>query len=179
VLFRSSLIELHDGSVEAQSEGLGRGSEFVVRLPVLRDAPAAPEPAALPVAKAVKPRRVLVIDDNRDAAISLARLLKLKGHDPRTANDGLEALELAKEHLPELVFCDIGLPKMNGYEVARRIREEPWGKSAVLIAVTGWGQEEFRQKSKDAGFDGHLVKPVEIATFNELLGSLEAPSEGA
>jgi signal transduction histidine kinase/ActR/RegA family two-component response regulator len=168
-----TLVDLHGGSVEAHSDGLGHGSEFVVRLPLLAEAvpSATPPVAAAPAART--PHRVLVVDDNRDAANSLARLLRLKGHDVRIAHDGVEAVAAAAELRPELVLCDLGMPKQNGYEVARRIREQPWGRDVLLVAVTGWGQEEFRQRSKEAGFDDHLVKPVDVEAFNQILASLD------
>ena len=121
-------------------------------------------------------RRILVVDDNRDAAESLAILLKLSGNETHTAHDGLEAVETAAQVRPDLILLDIGLPKMNGYEAARRIREQPWGKSMVLVALTGWGQDEDRQKSRDSGFDGHLVKPVNPVALTELLAGI--PSVG-
>jgi len=117
----------------------------------------------------MKARRILVVDDNEDSATSLAELLQLLGHETQVAYDGLEAVEAAARFRPEIVLLDIGLPKLNGYEAAQRIREEPWGKGMKLIALTGWGQDEDRQKSRDAGFDVHLVKPVEFATLRKLL----------
>lgn len=164
------LVELHGGSVEAYSEGRGRGSEFVVRLPLLVEKPRAqqrPEPtAAVPPAPA---RRILVVDDNRDSAASLALLLSLSGHETHTAHDGLEAVEAAGEFRPDVVLLDIGLPKLNGYAAGRRIRELPGGEDMVLVALTGWGQEDDRRRSKEAGFDHHLVKPVDLAALQGLL----------
>ena len=118
---------------------------------------------------AVQPLRVLVVDDNRDAAISLTMLLQMAGHETRTAHDGVEALDAAAAFRPDFVLLDIGLPKLNGYEVARKIRGEPWGKDIALIALSGWGQDEDRRKSREAGFDGHLIKPVDYATLTKLL----------
>ena len=114
-------------------------------------------------------RRILVVDDNHDSAESLAMLLSITGHETFTAHDGAAALDAAARHRPDVVLLDIGLPTLNGYEVCRRIREEPWGKEMVLIALTGWGQEEDRRKSHEAGFDGHLVKPV---NYPALVGAL-------
>jgi len=161
------LVEMHGGSVQAYSEGLGRGSEFVVRLPLATSqvAQAAPEPQpTLALA-----RRVLVVDDNRDAAVSLATLLNMAGHETCIAHDGLEALDAAASFRPDVMLLDIGLPKLNGYEVARRLREQPWGNDITLIALTGWGQDEDRRKTREAGFDSHLVKPVDHAALTPLL----------
>ena len=117
-------------------------------------------------------RRILVVDDNHDSAKSLAMLLMMAGHETRTAFDGLEAVEAAAGFLPEVIFLDLGLPKLSGFDVARRIRGEPWGKTMVLVALTGWGQDENRRQTAEAGFDGHLVKPVEYSTLMTLLTSL-------
>ena len=121
-------------------------------------------------------RRILLVDDNRDAAETLAMLLELTGHETHIAYDGLEAVETAAKVKPDLVLLDIGLPKMNGYEVARRIRERPWGKNLVLVALTGWGQDEDRLKSREAGFDGHILKPVDPEALTRLLA--ECPAAG-
>jgi two-component system, chemotaxis family, CheB/CheR fusion protein len=153
-----SLVELHGGTVEVSSAGPGQGSEFVVRLPITAATHEAPPNSTTtePTTPAV-PRRVLVVDDNRDSATSLAMLLKITGNEVRTAADGLEAVAQAEAYRPEVILLDIGLPKMNGYDACRAIRQQSWGKDVLLIALTGWGQEEDRQKSKDAGFNGHLV----------------------
>ena len=121
-------------------------------------------------------RRILVVDDNRVSAVSLAILLQMTGNETRTAHDGLEAVEAAATFQPDVVLLDIGLPKLNGYEAARKIRDQSWGKNMVLVAVTGWGQDEDRQKSRDAGFNGHMVKPVDHA---ELMNLLQSVSERA
>jgi len=162
------LVEMHDGSVAAHSEGPGRGSEFVVRLPVMSAPPLsnAVVPESIPAAK---PRRILVVDDNTDAASSLALLLKISGNEAHTANEGLEAIEVAEAFRPDVVLLDIGMPNLDGLEVCRRIRAQPWGRDMLMIALTGWGQEEDRRKSKDVGFDHHLVKPVDFATLMRLL----------
>ena len=167
------LVEMHDGSVEARSEGPGRGSTFVVRLPLLAEMPAAAGHAT-PAAKkrAAVARRMLVVDDNVDSAESLTMLLEVSGHETHTAHDGLEAVAAAERFRPEVVLLDIGLPSLNGYDAARRIREQPWGKDMVLIALTGWGQEADRRKSKDAGFDQHMVKPVDLDALMRLLAAL-------
>jgi CheY-like chemotaxis protein len=117
-------------------------------------------------------RRILIVDDNRDSAESLALLLEIEGNEVFTAHDGEQALAAIEAHRPDAVLLDIGLPKINGYEVARRVRAEPWGKDVVLIALTGWGQEEDRRRSHEAGFDGHLVKPADPVALAQLLHSL-------
>ena len=168
-----TLVELHGGSVEVHSPGVAKGSEFVVRLPVMVGAAEPPSPPptasepALPTA-----RRILVVDDNRDSAATLAMLLEMTGNETQTAHDGLEAVEAADTFRPDVVLLDIGLPKMNGFDAARKIREQPWGKDMVLVALTGWGQEEDRKKSKEAGFNGHMVKPVSHAALTKLLAEL-------
>jgi len=164
------LVQMHGGSVQARSEGEGKGSEFVVRLPILQTRAAA-APAPSQTKEPVHARRILVVDDNEDSADSLAVLLKITGNETFTAHDGTAALEAAEKHRPDLVLLDIGLPNLNGYEVCRRIREQPWGKDMTLIALTGWGQEDDRRRSHEAGFDGHLVKPVNYAALMTLLGS--------
>jgi PAS domain S-box-containing protein len=166
-----TLVELHRGTVEARSEGLGRGSEFVVRLPIPARAPE-PRAASRVETRPASPRRILIVDDNEDGAASLAMMLKLGGHETQTAHDGLEAVEVAEQFRPDAMLLDIGLPKLNGYEVCRRIRERSWGKSVVLVAVTGWGQEEDRDRSKAAGFDTHVVKPVDREVLRRLLASV-------
>jgi len=157
-------------AVEAHSAGTGHGSEFVVRLPIVVEqqpvAPLAAPPAA--IAK----RRILVVDDNRDAAASLSLLLELDGHAIVTVHDGLAAYAAAEAHRPEVALIDLGLPQMDGYELCRRIREQSWGPGMVLVALTGWGQDEDRSRTRAAGFDAHLVKPVDYAGLLELLGSV-------
>jgi PAS domain S-box-containing protein len=163
-----SLVEMHGGTVEAYSAGVGHGSEFVVRLPITAEAPT-PQPVDERTTAAA--HRILVVDDSQDAAESLAMLLELTGNETHTAHDGLEAVETAARVRPDLVLLDIGLPKINGYEAARRIREQPWGKSVVLVALTGWGQDEDRQKAREAGFDGHMVKPIDPEALTKLLAA--------
>jgi CheY-like chemotaxis protein/two-component sensor histidine kinase len=164
------LVELHGGSVEATSEGAGQGSEFTVRLPTIRNQLGAQKARGSVVEKAaqIRARRVLVVDDNHDAADSLAMLLRLAGHDIRVAYLGLEALDIAQQHIPEMIFLDIGMPGMDGYEVATRVRQMPGLERVLLVALTGWGQEEDRRRTKEAGFDYHLVKPVEPGTLQKL-----------
>jgi signal transduction histidine kinase len=170
------LTEMHDGNVEAFSEGPGRGSEFVVRLPLLPDGVAAPDGGES--IRAVEPRvasasrRILVVDDNRDSAESLATLLRLIGNEVRTAHDGRQALEVAADYQPDMVLLDIGLPVLNGYEVARRLRTDPAYGRAVLVALTGYGSEEDRHRSHSSGFDHHMVKPVDFDVLQTLLTSL-------
>jgi PAS domain S-box-containing protein len=166
------IAELHGGTVEAHSEGTGRGSEFVVRIPALdAEHPAAAEPPATTVGDAPR-RRILVVDDNLDAAESLAALLAINGHDTRLAHDGLQAVEEARTFRPDVVFLDIGMPALDGHETARRIRQEPWGRDMVLVALTGWGQNEDRRRSKEAGFDHHLVKPADPNVVAKLISTL-------
>lgn len=170
-----SLVEMHGGTVKALSAGPGRGSEFVVRLPALPERRGtAPQKAGREGGQAVPPPgglRVLVIDDNVDAADSLAMLLGLKGHTVQVTYDGESALRTAQAGLPEVVLMDIGLPKMDGYEVARRLRASPAGRGVLLVALTGWGQEEDRRRSREAGFDHHMTKPVDLDALQQLLAS--------
>ena len=122
--------------------------------------------------------RILVVDDNHDSALSLAMMLSIMGHETRTAHDGESAVATAESFLPEVVLLDIGLPKLNGYEVAQRIRERPWGASMFLIAVTGWGQDEDRQRSSEVGLNVHMVKPVEPAALERLFAELRRERDG-
>ena len=163
------LVQLHGGSVEARSAGVGKGSAFVVRMPI-GDAPEAV--AAPTVARPTQARRILVVDDNHDAAESLAMLLSITGHETSMAHDGGAAYDCAERERPDVVLLDLGLPTLSGHEVCRRIRQQPWGGEMFLIALTGWGQDEDRQKTRDAGFDGHLVKPVAYDALLKLLDSL-------
>jgi CheY-like chemotaxis protein len=165
-----SLVGMHGGTVTAASEGPGSGSEFVVRLPCLPAGEPLPPPAA-EAAAATRGRRVLVVDDNVDSAESLATLLQIQGHDVWMAHDGPSALVLAREHRPQLVLLDIGLPAgMDGYEVAQRMRPEAGLRDAVIVALTGYGQEEDKRRAAQAGFDGYLVKPVDMKQLTRLLG---------
>jgi PAS domain S-box-containing protein len=168
------LVEMHGGTVEARSNGPGLGSEFTVRLPLATlssaatSAPIAQEPLS------VTARRILIVDDSQDGAESLAMLLELGGHETHQVHDGMSAIEAAGRIRPDVVLLDIGLPRLNGYEVCRRIRKEEWGKDMVLVALTGWGQEDDRQQSRDAGFDSHMVKPVDHDVLERFLASLPA-----
>lgn len=185
-----SLVEMQGGRIEARSDGLGKGSQFNVWLPHASDEQA-PRPSSESAASGTladaksgpdEPRRigarnqpqcrVLVIEDNVDAANSLAMLLEMLGHETRIAHDGLEGVRVAAEFRPQLVLLDIGLPKLGGYEVARRIRGESWGEDVTLAAVTGWGQETDRDRAEEAGFDRHLTKPMDLKTLKDLLANV-------
>ena len=167
-----ALVELHGGEIAATSDGVDRGSEFTMRLPLISQykeekesaMEAAPSETVMPVR-----RNILIADDNQDALESLALMLRLEGHEVHCASDGEEALALAGQRKPEIVVLDVGMPKLDGCEVARRIRAESWGRQAVLVALTGWGQEADRKRSREAGFDMHLVKPVDPATICDML----------
>jgi PAS domain S-box-containing protein len=167
------LVEMHGGDVEVKSDGHGRGSEFTVRLPiVLTIVPPGDGDGELNLPS--NRRRILVVDDNKDSAMSLALMLKLLGNEAKTAHDGLQALDVAETFRPELILLDIGMPRLNGYDTAKRIRELPWGSEVVLVALTGWGQDEDRRRSKEAGFDAHMTKPIEPAALAKLLTNLNA-----
>ena len=173
------LVALHGGTVEARSEGAGRGSEFTVHLPL--GAPgagtcAADDATAVPAA--AQPLRILVVDDSRDAADICAMLLELSGHRVQTAYSGHRALEVAEAFQPQVLLLDIGLPDMDGYQLARSIRSAPWGHSACLVAVTGWGQEQDRRRASEVGFDHHLTKPVEAEALDSLLRSVGTERRG-
>ncbi len=170
------LVHLHGGSVQATSEGPGQGSEFVVRLPLLQETGEANERSPHlqhPALVKTCGHRILVIDDNLDAADSIALLLRLWGHDGRTAYDAKTGLDTARVYEPEVVLLDIGLPGMSGYEVARRLRQEFGSKGLTLVAMTGYGQEEDHRRSEEAGFDHHFVKPVDTDALQELLAKLD------
>ncbi len=170
-----NLVELHGGTVTAHSPGLGMGCEFAVRLPVaLQETKELGETPPVSAPSLAPGLRVLVVDDNRDAALSLAMLLRLLCHDVQTAHDGHAALQLLKGSVPDLVLLDIGMPGLDGYEVASRIRETPGLSNVVLAALTGWGQPEDRRRSAEAGFDHHLIKPVEADILGDLLSRLVA-----
>ncbi len=177
------LVEMHGGSIEPRSAGEGMGSEFVVRLPVIESEALVLESAVAAESglnaaesetrgESQPQRRVLIVDDNRDSADSLSMLLEITGNKTYVAHDGVEAVGAVEKYRPQVVLLDIGLPKLDGHEVCRRIREQPWGKNIVVIALTGWGQADDRRKSQAAGFNGHLVKPVDYDKLLELLGEL-------
>ncbi len=187
-----SLVELHGGTVTARSDGPGLGSEFIVQLPRHDSSrsPAEPstpplEPATAPLEPCTLPRmdpsapcragashRILIVDDNRDALESLTALMELAGHVVRSAPDGERALALAASFRPHVVLLDLGLPKLDGYEVARRIRAEPWGQAIALIALTGWGQDDDRRRTHESGFDSHMVKPLDLGMLADYLARL-------
>ncbi|HEV8577921.1 MAG TPA: PAS domain S-box protein [Thermoanaerobaculia bacterium] len=170
------LARLHGGGIEAHSEGPGRGSEFIVRLPVVAEK-GMPEAATRREAdepRVMSKRRLLIVDDLKDTADSLAMLLNMKGHDVHTAYDGEEAIAAAAKLRPEVVLLDIGMPKLNGYDACRHIREQSWGEGVFIVALTGWGQEDDRRATEEAGFDHHMVKPVDPAALLQLLASLPA-----
>jgi CheY-like chemotaxis protein len=167
-----SLAEMHGGSVTARSEGTGRGSEFAVHLPAAKGtgpATASPRPRSKAAERDGRASRILVVDDNTDTARGMSKLLKLLGHEVATAFSGPEAVEMAREYAPEFVLLDIGLPGMDGYEVAARLRREEGCKDALIVAVSGYGQEDDRRRSKEAGFDHHLVKPIDHDALFTLL----------
>ena len=171
------LVELHSGSIEARSAGAGSGSEFIVRLPVVNPMPVERRPGAGKGAVGstrLPGTRILVVDDNKDAADTLAKILKMIGGELQTAYDGRSAFDAACAFRPEIVFLDIGLPEMNGHDVCRLIREQPWGRDMTMIALTGWGQNEDRQKSKGAGFDHHVVKPADFHAIMKVLHAVRA-----
>jgi CheY-like chemotaxis protein len=172
-----SLVEMHGGKIEAHSGGPGKGSEFIVRIPIAAEAAL---PGELKTEHSL-PRtslRILVVDDNRDGANSLSLMLRVMGNDIRTAYDGQEAVAVAEEFRPNVILLDIGLPKLNGYEACRLIRALPVMKGAVIIAQTGWGQEADRQKTREAGFDDHLVKPIDSIALMKLLADLDSRFSG-
>jgi PAS domain S-box-containing protein len=175
------LVEMHGGTVEAKSDGPGTGSEFIVTLPLALHSGAASSDDQPGDGQVRPPRvrlRVLVVDDNLDAANSLAILLRIKGHDVRTAYDGISAVDVAALYKPDVVLLDVGLPRLNGFDVARRIREAEHGKDVVLIALTGWGHAEDRRRSKEAGFDHHLVKPADPNAVDAILDSITRTEVG-
>jgi PAS domain S-box-containing protein len=170
------LVEMHGGSVEGNSEGCGKGAEFVVRLPLADTSAGGSESQAAgqrSQGTSTGPRRrIVVADDNEDSAASLAMLLRLLGHEVHVAHDGVQAAELATTIQPDLVLLDIGMPNLNGYEAARKIRSLPGGKKIVLVAVTGWGQDEDQRRATEAGFDHHLTKPADPAALGKIIGTV-------
>jgi CheY-like chemotaxis protein len=163
---------MHGGTTEAHSSGLGQGSEFIVRLPILLSPLRQATVSSAERAKSTRAWRVLVVDDNVDSADSIASLLESSGHDVKVAYSAEKALEMAAEYQPEIMLLDIGLPEMDGYEVAKRLRQNPQLKDLRLIALTGYGQDSDRQRSRETGFDAHVVKPVDWRDLSELLASL-------
>ena len=173
------LVELHGGRLEARSEGLGQGAEFTVRLPITRMEKAAAGPAPLPAQAEAGRRRIIVADDNADYAESTAIILRMEGHEVHTAYDGMQTVELADSLRPEVVLLDIGLPKLNGYEAARRIRAMDGMENALLVAISGWGQRRDRELAQAAGFDQHLVKPVDPDVLVQLIARRGAAAQAS
>jgi len=163
------LIGLHDGTITAYSEGLGSGSEFILRLPLADGVARAETPASTRAPRRDRPKRILLADDNVDFARSLAAVLERRGHEVRIAHDGAEALREVESFRPDFAFLDIGMPKVHGYELARRLRERAETADCVLVAVTGWGQEDDRRRAREAGFVRHLVKPVDPAEIESIV----------
>jgi CheY-like chemotaxis protein len=171
-----SLVTMHRGTVEAIST-VGQGSEFIVRLPVVVSVPS---PATIPAVRAVLPTRslrVLVVDDNHDAAKSIAILLRTLGHDARVAHDGASAIQAALEFVPQVMLLDIGLPIIDGFQVAKRIRQEASLENIVVVALTGYGQESDRQRTREAGFNHHLVKPADFANVQSILSAVATATD--
>jgi PAS domain S-box-containing protein len=172
------LVKMHGGSVTAQSPGIGQGSTFSVTLPVIeanvpsqRSRPSDASPTAH------ERRRILIVDDNLDAARSMAMMLELLGNDVRTAHDGVQAIELVEHYRPDVVLMDVGMPHLDGYDATRRIRAQPWGRATIIIALTGWGQDDDKARSQEAGCNGHLTKPVNLSDLQSLLEKLKAIRE--
>jgi CheY-like chemotaxis protein len=169
-----ALVELHGGHVAATSPGVGLGSEFMVRLPALPPTMSAPAPVAERPSASGRRLRILVVEDNQDAAESLTTLLELWGHEVRVAYDGLAALRLAEAAPPDVILSDLGLPGMDGYELARQLRTRPAFGRVVLVALSGYGRDEDRRLAAEAGFDHHLVKPPDLDTLLQLIGNIAA-----
>jgi PAS domain S-box-containing protein len=167
------LVEMHGGTIEARSDGPNTGSEFIIRLPAIVGLLSANSTTDQAEPTHNCKRRVLVVDDNENAATVLAMLLAALGHEVRTAFDGLSAIDIGEEFRPEIILLDIGMPQLNGYETARRIREKAWGRQVVLAALTGWGQEEDKRRTREAGFNHHFVKPIEASVLRKLLAEYE------
>jgi PAS domain S-box-containing protein len=167
------LVQMHGGTIEARSAGHGKGSEFVIRLPArVEAAPAMAEPPARAAAPGAARKRILIADDNPDSAMTLSIMLEVMGNEVSVARDGDEAVAMAEALHPDAILLDIGMPKLNGYEACERIRARAWAAQTFIVALTGWGQEEDKARSRDAGFDRHLVKPVEPATLEKMIGEL-------
>lgn len=169
-----SLVEMHGGTVEVFSEGVDCGSRFTVSIPIgIAVLQSGDVSDFVPTADEHRSCRVVVVDDNQAAVDMLSQVVRILGHDVRVANDGEEAIEVAKEFLPQAVIMDIGMPRMDGHQAARVIRSQPWGKDILLVALTGWGQDEDKRRTKEAGFDYHLVKPAEPSEISRLLREMK------
>jgi CheY-like chemotaxis protein/anti-sigma regulatory factor (Ser/Thr protein kinase) len=166
------LVELHGGSIRAESEGVGHGCKFIMRLPGLSLLEAATPRSPGVVVTPERNYRILVADDNVDAAETLAILLQMDGHEVRIADNGADAFALAGTFRPQVAFVDIGMPELNGYEVAQLVRQQPWGASVRLVALTGWGQDDNKRQAEEAGFDRHLTKPIDPSDLVPLLEQL-------
>jgi CheY-like chemotaxis protein len=170
------IVELHGGAIEAKSRGRGHGSEFIVTLPLAVHAAATSSPEGARAAMSGDSRRVLVADDNKDAADSLAALLALAGHDMRVVYDGVAALTAAREFHPEMVLLDIDMPGLDGYGVAEALRAEPWAAQLAIVAITGWGNPQSARRAEQVGFDAHLVKPVDPERIKSMLRERNKPA---
>ncbi len=168
------LVELHGGSITAESGGHGMGSRFTVRLPVMPSSASQAQVRITRLQTPVAPRRILIVDDNVDAATSLAEVLRIMGNETQTAFDGVEGVASAEVFKPDAILMDIGMPKMNGYDAARQIRDQSWGRGIVMVACTGWGQREDKRKAIDAGFDLHMTKPIDPTAVEKILGDLKS-----
>jgi CheY-like chemotaxis protein len=173
-----SMVELHGGTVEARSAGPQKGAEFIIRLP-REGADSPPAPAIDAAGVDVAPRRVLVVDNNRDAADSLGVLLALLGVESRTTHDGVSALEALDEFRPSAILLDLGMPGMDGYEVAQRVRQHPHGRDVALVALTGWSHERDRRRATETGFDHFVIKPLDFEVLRQLLARLPSPAARA
>ena len=171
------VVELHHGTVEARSEGVGRGSEFIVRLPV---APPLSDPSVEggETPESLQGYRILIVDDNRDNADSLAVLLELMGNEVASVYDGEQAFNTAKVLQPNAIILDLKMPRLDGYAICRRIRQERWGRKTLLLALSGWGHEEGRRLAEESGFDGHLMKPVDVAVLLRTIAALSEQKAG-
>ena len=170
------LVEMHRGSILAESAGIHLGSKFTIRLPLTARRPTQSNEVSAASPRARDPHRVLIVDDNDDAAETLRQLMEALGAgEVRTASNGSDALAAAAKLHPDIVLLDLSMPGMDGYEVARRMRAQPWGQEARVFALTGWGQEQHRRRSKEAGFDGHLTKPADLDALRAVLSGSSPP----
>ena len=173
------LVKMHGGTVRAESPGPGKGSTFTVTLPAIERPARLSSPDTDASSSAPERRRILVVDDNLDSATSMALMLQLLGNEVRAAHDGLQAVEQVEHYRPDVVLMDVGMPRLNGYEATRRIRALPAGRDVIIVALTGWGQEDDKARSHEAGCDGHLTKPVNLPDLEQLLEKLEAAKQSA